>query len=294
MERQVTAHNFFIRFLLCIASGLSFVVYLFVYRMFRYRYAVIIDNLSKSFPERSQSEIAAYARNYYRHLGDLVIEQLLFIVVDGGTRKRLANYTNIELLDGFYKQGKNVVTLASHCGNWEYLINLPKIQGFRTYTAYTPLSSKVIDRYILKMRSMFGVNLIPKKYFFRGALAALRARGEPSMVVVIADQRPAPGSGKHFVQFLNRPTHVQIGAERLAESSGATVLFLECVKKSRFHYDYTFHVVTENAKGCTPMEITETYYHMLEENIGKFPSHWLWSHNRWKPLLEPQVGIVTR
>ena len=282
MGQHVKTHSYLIRLLLLIASGLSQVIYLFIYRVFRYRYAVIISNLSKAFPGKNEHEIQVYARNYYQHLGDLVVELLLFIVVDKQTRKKLANYTNIELLDKFYLQRKNLVTLASHCGNWEYLINLPKIQAFNTYTAYTPLSNKLLDRYILKLRSLYGVSLIPKKYFFRGALSVLRKKDDPSMVVVIADQRPAPGSLKHFVTFLNQPTHVQVGAERLASGSGAAVLYLECVKRERFHYDYTFYVVTEDAERCLPMEVTQTYYRLLEENIRKSPSYWLWSHKRWK------------
>jgi Kdo2-lipid IVA lauroyltransferase/acyltransferase len=284
MERQITAHNFTVRLLMYVASVFSFLIYFFTYRVFKYRYAVIIDNLTKSFPEKNKEEIASHAREYYRHLGDLLVEPLLFIIVDDSTRTKLANYTNIDLLDKFYGRGDNLVTLASHCGNWEYLINLPKIQELKTYTAYTPLSNKIIDRYMLKLRSKYGVMLIPKKHFFRGALSVLKQNDDPSMVVVIADQRPAPGSAKHFVQFLERPTQVQIGAERLANSSGAAVLFLDCVKKSRFHYDFTFHVVTENVEKCRPMEVTNTYYRLLQENILKSPANWLWSHKRWKPI----------
>lgn len=291
MERQVIAHNLNVRLLLFVASVLSFVIYVFTYRIFKYRYAVVIDNLSKSFPGKSQKEIESHAREFYRHLGDLVVEPLLFIVVDDVTRKKLANYTNIELLKKFYGRGDNLVTLSSHCGNWEYLINLPKIQDFKTYTAYTPLSNKTMDRYILKLRSKYGVRLLPKKYFFRGALSVLKQRDEPSMVVVIADQRPAPGSAKHFVDFLGQPTQVQIGAERLANASGATVLYLACIKKARFHYDYTFHIVTEDADSSLPMEVTNTYYRLLQENILKSPSCWLWSHKRWKPLPEPQDKV---
>lgn len=282
-----------VRLLLLVASGLSFLIYLFVYRLFRYRYDVIIDNLSKSFPGRSRGQIEEYAREYYRHLGDLVVEPLLFMLVDSTTRKKLAHYTNTEVLEKFYRNGDNVVTLASHCGNWEYLINLPKVLEFETYTAYTPLSNKRLDHYILKLRSMYGVILIVKRHFFRGALAVLKKRGSASMVVVIADQRPAPGSGKHFVQFLAQPTLVQIGAERLATASGAVVVFLECVKTTRFHYNYTFRVVTDDAERCLPMEITDVYYEMLEENIRKSPSHWLWSHNRWKPMPQSQVEVLS-
>lgn len=291
MKKQEITHRFFIKFLFAIASTLSFLIYFLTFKVFRYRYDVIVDNLSKSISGKSKNEIENYAREYYRHLGDLVVEPLLFIIVDHSTRVKLAQYTNIGLLEEFYKLGKNVVTLSSHCGNWEYLINFPKIQPLKTYTAYTPLSNKTIDRYILKLRSLYGVILIPKKYFFRGALSVLKKKDDPSMVVVIADQRPGPGSLKNFIDFLNQPTHVQVGAERLAVASGAAVLYLECLKIERFHYQYTFHVVTEDAERCQPMEVTKTYYRLLEENILRSPSQWLWSHKRWKAIQEAEDKV---
>ena len=276
-----------------VASGVSYLIYLFVYRVFRYRYAVIIENLSRSFPRKSQAEIEAYAREYYRHLGDLVVEPLIFVMVDDAARAQFARYTNTELLDKIYERGENVVALASHCGNWEYLINIPRVLKFKIYTAYTQLSNKVLDGYVLKLRSIFGVTLLPKQYFFRGALSVLKKENDPAIVVVIADQRPAPGSVKNFVRFLGQSTHVQIGAERLAMASGATMLFLECVKTRRFHYEFTFHVISEDAGKCMPMEITSAYYRMLEANILKSPSYWLWSHKRWKPLeKENQAGSL--
>lgn len=294
MKRQLSNHNLFVRILLSFASGLSSVVYFFIFKIFRYRYSVVIENLSKSFPEKSSSEIDAYARNYYRHIGDLVVEPLLFISVSDATRKKFANYTNPELAQKFYDRRSNIVALASHCGNWEYLIHIPRVLKFKVFTAYTPLSNKVMDRYLLKLRSSYGVTLFEKKYFFRNALAILKKRNDPGMVVVIADQRPGPGSAKNFVDFFKQSTQVQIGAERLATASGAAVLFLECVKKSQFHYDYTFHEITDDAESCMPMKITENYYRMLEQNIKRSPAHWLWSHKRWKPIQEnkPETSLI--
>ncbi len=284
MKRQTRAYGYRVKFLIFVASGFSFLVYLLVFRVFKYRYTVVISNISKAFPGISKKETEDLARRYYKHLGDLVVEPLLFIAVDSGTREKLANYTNIDLLKRLHGQASKVIVFASHCGNWEYLINLPEVQSFRTYTAYTPLSNKVIDRLMLKLRSVFGVVLIKKKYFFRGALSVLK-KEEPSLVVVIADQRPAPGGTGHFVHFLQQPTQVQMGAERLASASGATVVFLECIKRARFHYDFTFRMITEEVTNCPPMEVTSIYYQLLEENIQKSPPYWLWSHKRWKPVV---------
>jgi len=267
--------------LLLIASALSSLIYLLTSQIMKYRYKVIKKNLFASFGSYGEKNIMDTINKYYQHLGDIVIEPFLYYFSSPSNRRKLATYTNPELLESFYKRNKHVVLLASHYGNWEYLINLPKVVDFDVYTAYTPISNERINAWILKMRSSLGVKLIPKRNFYRGALSALRQKGNPSLVVVIADQRPAMDA-KHFVNFFGQKTKVQIGAEKLAIASDSAVVYLECNKRARFHYDYTFHLISEKPSEASDVDITGAYYNQLENNIAKDPAHWLWSHDRWK------------
>jgi KDO2-lipid IV(A) lauroyltransferase len=218
-------------------------------------------------------------------LGDLVVEPLLFTFSTANIRKELATYTNKELLDQLYLKKKHAVVLASHHGNWEYLINLPQELDFKVYTAYSPISNARIDCLVHKMRSMLGVTVILKNAFYRKALSVLKSKGDPALAVVIADQRPAPGSVKYTIDFLGQRTNVQIGAERLALASNAVVLYLQCTKVAKFHYNYTFHLLTDAPALCSPLEITTKYYQMMENDIRTQPGNWLWSHKRWKAVL---------
>lgn len=269
------------KLLLLIASALSSLIYLLTSQVMKYRYKVIKKNLVASLGSYGEKNIMDTIHKYYQHLGDIVVEPFLYYFASPSNRKKLATYTNPELLESFYKINKHVVLLASHYGNWEYLINLPKVVDFDVYTAYTPISNERINSWILKMRSSLGVKLIPKRNFYRSALSALRQKENPSLVVVIADQRPSMDA-KHFVDFFGQKTKVQIGAEKLAVASDSAVVYLECNKRARFHYDYTFHLISEKPSEASTINITGAYYRQLENNIAKDPAHWLWSHDRWK------------
>lgn len=277
-------NRFSTQVLLNLGKGFSFTLYLLVRFVMRYRFAVLRKNLETSFPRKSKDEIQALITTYYRHLADLVVEPVLFTMAGRATRKKLATYTNKELLNRLYRENKHAILLASHIGNWEYLINLPRETDYEVYTAYTPISNRYVDNWVHRMRSKFGVTVILKKNFYRKALAVLKGNGNPALVVVIADQRPAPGSVKYHLEFLGQNTSVQVGAERLAQSSNAAVLYLECTKVEQFHYKYTFHLVTEAPAGSKPLEITAKYYEMMEMNISSQPGNWLWSHKRWKQI----------
>ncbi|CAG5072990.1 Lipid A biosynthesis lauroyltransferase [Dyadobacter sp. CECT 9623] len=270
--------------LLIICRAASFAIYFTTRFVLRYRREILEENFKNAFPDKSKAERKALIKVYYKHLGDLVVEPVLFSIVNANVKKRLATYQNKELLSKLYAENKHVILLASHHGNWEYLINLPREVDFKVYTAYTAISNAHVDSWVHKMRSKMGVEVIVKKNFYKTALSALRSPDQPALVVVIADQRPAPGSTKYSVEFLHQTTSVQIGAERLALASNAVVLYLQCEKVARFHYQYTFHLITENPAAAEPLSITKAYYEKIEQDIQADPGYWLWTHKRWKPV----------
>lgn len=260
---------------------LSFVVFVSLRFVLKYRKAVIRKNLTSSFPMKSPREIGKLMHAYYRHMSDLLLEPFLFYLAPAMLRKRLATYTNPEVLERLYKAGRPVIVFASHYGNWEYLINLPQVTDYQVYTAYSPIKSGPLDRLMIRLRSFMGVRLIPKKGFYRQALSLLRQSPIPNLLVVIADQRPAPGNDKFHIPFLDQDTAVQTGGERMAASSDAAIVYVESRKNAQFSYEFTFQTM-ENTDRVVPMSITKAYYRFLEKSISLAPSYWLWSHNRWK------------
>lgn len=267
-----------------LASLLSF----FLRFVLQYRKTVIRKNLTSSFPSKSSREIRTLMSAYYRHMSDLLLEPFLFYLAPERLRKRLAKYINPEVLELLHADQRPVIVFASHYGNWEYLINLPQVTDYPVYTAYSPIKNGLLNGMMVRLRSFLGVKLIPKKGFYRQALSLLRQTATPNMLVVIADQRPAPGSDKFHISFLDQDTAVQTGGERMAASSQAAVVYVESQKRSRFSYEFTFRLM-EHPDRSTPLSITKSYYHFLETSISRAPPYWLWSHNRWKI---PSLGAI--
>ncbi|MCF0069584.1 lysophospholipid acyltransferase family protein [Dyadobacter sp. CY261] len=267
--------------LLWFTKILSFLLFVSLRYILKYRKSVIRKNLTRSFPMKSAGEIRKLMHAYYRHMSDLLLEPFLFYMAPALLRKRLATYTNPEVLERLYKDRRQVIVFASHYGNWEYLINLPQVTNYQVYTAYSPIKSGALDRLMIRLRSFLGVRLIPKKGFYRQALSLLRQTAIPNLLVVIADQRPAPGNDKFHIPFLDQDTAVQTGGERMAASSDAAVVYVESHKNAQFSYDFTFKSM-ENTDRVIPMSITKAYYRFLEKSISLAPTYWLWSHNRWK------------
>jgi len=263
------------------AKCISFTAYLVLRYLLRYRQELIYANLLASFPDKSQAELKRLTNNYYRHMADLLIEPFLFYLAPASLRKSLASYTNPEMLNDYFCKGKKVVLFASHYGNWEYLINLPEVTSYPVYTAFSPINVAWINRLMIRLRSLFGVNLISKTSFYRTAIAVFVKQSLPKLLVIIGDQRPAPGNHKFFLPFLDQTTAVQTGGERIAALSGASLVYVHSHKRAQFSYEFTFTEM-DIANSSAPMSVTSSYFRNLEQSIFTAPAYWLWSHNRWK------------
>ncbi len=274
-------------FWILLAGFWAELIYLVLRYAIRYRYETIYGNLSQAFPTKRPPEIRRLLKRYYRHLSDLCVEPFLFAVASPHLRARLACFINTELLNQLHQAQRPVVLLASHYGNWEYLIQLPLYCPYPVYTAYSPPRKRWVDFLLGRLRKRFGVQLIPQQSFYRQMLARTKQPAKSALMVLIADQRPGPASLKHQLLFLHQATYVQLGAERLAQQLEAAVVFVDCVKVSRFCYEYRLKGVNLSPKQAEPLALTQCYFEQLEKQIHRSPAYWLWSHDRWKTSLHP-------
>ena len=60
------------------------------------------------------------------------------------------------------------------------------------------------------------------------------------------------------------------------------VLFAQCRRRSRGHYDITFHEVGRPPYDEEGHAIIERYVQCAEQAIRDEPESWLWSNRRWK------------
>ena len=69
---------------------LSDLIYPFIYHIIGYRRKVVHNNLVNSFPEKSEKEITAIEKKFYRHFCDYVLETIKIMhVSDEEMRKRM-------------------------------------------------------------------------------------------------------------------------------------------------------------------------------------------------------------
>lgn len=257
---------------------LSNIVYMLLLHVFAYRKAVVIQNLSRSFPDMNYKAIDSTMKAFYRSFADNVIEILKSASISYMQRSRQLELVNFDKITEEIAQHKNVIASLGHCGNWEILSVLPRLLQVNSYAVYQPLRSKVINRLCQTLRSRFGLKLIPTKSVVRHFLSR---KDHPSLYFFLADQCPTHVDVNYRFRFLHQHTSTFSGMERLAKATGASVVYIHVLKTGRGMYRAECKTVCTNPE-AKPTEVTKSYMHLLERNIQEQPSGWLWTHKRWK------------
>lgn len=263
-------------FLYVISDGLYFII-----RLIGYRKKVIMKNMEHSFPEKSEHEIHNIRNQFYRHFCDLLIETIKLRYISRKQMRKRITFENIAYLENITNQGRDVLAILGHYGNWEYVPAINMHISAQGCDVYRPLKNKSYDKLMLQLRSRFGNINIPMKDTLREILK-MKQQNTRYVMGLIADQSPARSDKMVYMPFLNQNTPMLLGPGKMAQRTNDVVVFLEMSKPKRGYYHVKVVPLFENAGQIDDLEITATYMKHLEGMIMRKPHLWLWSHKRWK------------
>jgi Kdo2-lipid IVA lauroyltransferase/acyltransferase len=255
-------------------------MYLVLYRLLGYRKKVVVDNLRKSFPEKSDEEIRAITKKFYRHFCDIFIEGIKPFTASEEFIQGRVKLVNGELLEKYFHQNRSVILATGHYANWEWpALAFIRHSSHKALGIYKPLTSKFFDRKLQQTRSKFGLTLMAirevAQYFEEH-------KNEPCSYGFIFDQSPSNPSKGHWVKFLNRDTVVLTGVERYARQYDFPVIYGKITREKRGFYRIEYELITDTPQQTREGEITEAIMRVNEKLIVAAPEFYLWTHRRWK------------
>lgn len=261
--------------------GLSNILYAVLYRVAGYRKKVVRNNLQNSFPEFSQAKLRQVERKFYVHFCDLVVESIKAFTISRSEIMKRFTHRNHELFLKYFESGQHLTLVGGHSGNWElFAVSIPMHIPHQPVAIYTPLKNAFMNIKMLKSRSRFGLWM--KNYNDIKEMVARNTIDKPMAVIFGADQSPTIKQQPYWTKFLNQETAVQFGAEKFATVNNAPVIYGFIHRIGRGRYEAEYRLITEKFNELPHGMITEMHTRMLEEDIRKDPSNWLWTHKRWK------------
>ncbi len=266
---------------------LSYMIYLLLRYVVRYRLKVVRQNLASSFPEKSASELQRIEHGFYRFFCDWLVESVKLFTISPEQLKRRLVFKGSDIINEVVESGQSCAVYLGHYCNWEWVTSLPLWVTPKAQCGqiYHPIENKDFDKIFLRLRQRLGAVCIPMQETLRRILD-YRQKGQPVVIGYISDQKPNWVNIHHWVDFLHHDTPVLTGTERIARKVNHAVFYLDvrCIKRG--YYEAEFKLITREPQKMADYELTNIYYQMLEQSIQRAPEFWLWSHKRWSRTRE--------
>ena len=265
------------RVLYIVSDGL----YLLIYYVIGYRKKVVLYNLKIAFPEKSSEELIKIRKRFYHHFVDVFMEMIKSFTVSKEEIYKRYKYTNVDLLNDLYKDGKSTVLTGPHYANWEWIMSIDSFVEYKGYAAYTKINNKYLNKKILKSREKFGTNLIQTSKIITEIQHNYKNNIQ-SMYGLLSDQSPQLKKTFYWSHFFGIKVPIHTGAEMLAKKYNMNVVYMDVKKVKRGYYETTFSLITDDASKYPDYELTDIFIDKVEKQVRKQPEYYFWTHKRFK------------
>ena len=184
-----------------------------------------------------------------------------------------------DTLDAALAQGKGVVAVTGHIGNWELLAQAVAQSGYPISTVAKPLYDPRLTAWVNTWRTARGLQII-----WRGQnpKAMLRVFRQGGILAFLMDQdTKVPGA---FVPFFGRPAFTPTAPAILALRTGAPIVvgFHRRVGSTHTLTIEPHPFVANGDFEQDMIELTAQLTARLENIIRAAPEQWVWLHKRWR------------
>jgi KDO2-lipid IV(A) lauroyltransferase len=275
--------SFIVRLLgLNLSRRISYLLALFFYFIVPIRKKTVKENLQKAFPAYSKSKINKIAFGSYLSFCITLVEILYLPGISKSELKSSVLYTDIPLIREKYNEGKGIIFLGAHFGNWEYIAITVALQLDIPITVIVKSQrNTLVTNWLDTMRVKWGNKIVPLGISIRQVYKELK---EKRIVAMVADQR-GPAEGIR-INFMGRKASVFVGPAMLALKTGAPILFGVTIRQPDYSYRTAIEIINTDdlpeEEELKIAELSQRHVAVLEKYIKQYPEQWLWMHKRWK------------
>jgi KDO2-lipid IV(A) lauroyltransferase len=232
-----------------------------------------------AFPEMEEEARSRLVRETFRHAGASFAELALL-----GKIVRSADYVRLEgaeVLDQALAQGRGVIAVTGHCGNWELLASWGARMGWPITVVVRRVTDLRFHALILGFRTAAGVEVLVRDdpNFVRAVGDAL-ARNRIVAMLIDQDTR---GAGV-FVPFFGRLARTPPGAAVLALRGRVPLVTAFIARRPGGGHLIRVEAVPASVRrGHSGVEeLTARLTAAIETQIRRAPAEWVWWHQRWR------------
>ncbi len=236
-------------------------------------------NLRLCFPEMPDAERKSLARASVIESGIAGGEiPVVWRRSDSWLRAKVQDYEGVELLRRSLEQGKGVMLLTPHLGNWEVLPCILALHE-RITVLYQPSDDAALDEYICRARRRAHVDLAPTSR--RGVTSLIKALRRGEMVGILPDQVPDRGNGAEQAPFFGEPAQTMTLVNSLRRSTECEVLVCS-VLRIPGGFKVVIAPCDKDIYDSDPVQAAAGLNRTVEQEVRKAPKQYHWEYKRFK------------
>lgn len=247
-----------------------------------------VKNLRLAFPSWSDEDVRRTAVGVFEHFGKTMAR---FFGGGKDTPEEILasiEFRGMEAVDQALAQGKGVLAITAHYGNWERMAEAIALKGYKISVVARDANEVRTTKIVNDVRKGRGIDVFSRGKAARELLRRLRAN---EIVGVLTDQN----TREIMVPFFGMPAGTNEGPAVIHMLTGAPLFtaFAEEVKDGSY--------VVEVEPLDVPMPtgdreadvkaIMSRVNLKIEEAVRRHPEQWLWMHDRWRWARE--LGLMT-
>lgn len=240
------------------------------------------NNLKLAFPNKTADEINTIIKDCYVNVITLIAEFFYMRKLSVAELGRLMKVKNPELIIEKLKDGRGLILISAHFGNWELTAyGVSRMCGIPFNVVVKEQTNKRINKAINRIRTAGGNKMIDMRNPLREILTVIKNNG---IVAMLGDQSAPKENVK--IDFFVPDVPTFEGTAKIAIKTGAAVVFGVSTRNDDGTYSLLLHEIDTRryieSNEINVKQLTQDHVNLLVEYINLRPDHWLWFHRRFK------------
>jgi len=268
------------RLLYGVAKNFAALGYLFARKHKR----IALESLTIAFgQEKTPQQIRQITKDCFTFLAKAGME-IMFLMNRPLLLRRCVELVGKENLDTALAEGKGVILVSAHFGNFPLMLAKLSLDGYKVCGIMRFMRDERAERMFCATRKRVGIKTIysqPRKECVENSIRTLRNN---ELLFIPIDQNF--GSGGVFVDFFGRKAATAIGPVVLAQRTKATVIPCFIIRQKDDTHKIIFEpplILEEGETNAETININiQRLTNIIESYIRRYPAEWGWIHRRWK------------
>ncbi len=241
--------------------------------------AVARANLQAAFPERGGEEVAAIARESYRHFARAMLDLFWGPRL---TPENLADYIefeNVERLRAELGPEQSCILCGFHYSNFEWMSPATAYLGLPCAVTTQEFKNPLLDRFFTALRESPGHQNVPRQGALVKLFKILRKGGRAALLV---DTTLPPHHPTVVIECFGMKTIITVAHAWLAERTGAPLIPIYSEPLADGRYRVVLLPAVKLPAKATHQEIAQACWDAFEPVVRRQPAPWMWMYKHWR------------